>query len=262
VRVFLLLVLGGCGGAVCTSNCGVTIDTFVHWTLVATEFLPFDGETCDGIGATAVAISLTGPTTMTQRVDCSAYQFKFSSLPMGEYAVRAMAFDAAGALTRGMASTTFTVADASQSVYVDFPFADFVKTYQGTYFFKTAWDGAVKCGDATPKVINERLLMERGGVALAGTTTDGVPIDGTKAGPCRDGGGAASQAVRDLDWGPAQITISGEDGAGNTLYRKRFDTFVGAGESNPSADFDVPSILPDAGVPDAAPPDAALADAG
>ncbi len=103
--------------------------------------------------------------------------------------------------------------------------------------------------------------MVRGGAPLAGMTLDGTPLDGSMVGPCRDGGGGTSQAVLGLDWGPAQLTVTGEDDSGTVLYSKTFDTFVGAGLSNPTAELDVPSLAPDAGVADAG-VDAEAADAG
>jgi cysteine-rich repeat protein len=286
MKLLVLLALAGCGGAVCgngkleageqcddgnlvdgdgcSSTCKYepSVDTYIHWTFVATEFLPFDGESCDDVQAVKVGLTIAGPKPSTQVIDCGMYSIKLSRLPAGSYTVSAVATDASGAaLTSGLATASFVVADQTQNVYVDFPFADFMRSYTGDYFFRVSWAGQNHCAAASPPVMKERLLMVRDGVPLMGETTDQTPIDGSKAGPCRDAGGG-SQVVKGLDWGPAEITVTGEDAVGHALYSKTFATYVGAGPSNPAALLDVPSLAPDAGVPDAGVADAPLGDAG
>jgi hypothetical protein len=241
------------------------INTYLHWRFVATEFPGFDGETCDGIGAANVKVDVSGPKVDTQTAKCADSQVKLEQLPAGSYTVHMTALDGAGTpLTKGGATTTFTQASENQDVTVDFPYADFVKKYTGgTFFFRTNWGGAERCADAAPPVVKERLRLERAGVAIGGVTVDDhTPLDGSAVGLCRDGRPSdPSQAVTNLDWGPAQMTVTGEDGDGHVMYRKTFDTFVGAGIANPTAVFDVPSILPDAGPADAPAVDAPMVDA-
>jgi len=270
-----LLALAGCGGSVCgngqiesgeqcddgntadgdgcsaTCRAEATIDTFLHWEFVTDEYPGFTGETCQGVNVSTVQLTLTGPKPMTKSGACSDGQVKLSSLPAGTYRVDGAAFDPAGTtVTRGLSSKSFTVAGASQDVYLDFSYADLVRPYTGTYYFKTRWGGAASCATASPPVVKERVRLERGGAPLGGMTGDGVPLDGSSTGPCRDFNDT-SQFANGLAWGPASITITGEDGAGTVLYHQTLDTFVGAGIANPTAEIDVASIAPDAGVADA-----------
>jgi cysteine-rich repeat protein len=240
----------------CSSSCRAEeiVQTFIHWSFVASQYPPFTGETCDGLGAKQVTLALTGPKAITQSIDCSFGQYPFKQLPVGSYNVNAVLYDAAGgALTRGLATTSFVASGQKQDVFIDFPFEDFTGGYHGIYYFTTSWAGAARCNDAVPHVVKQRVRLERNGTSFPGVMTqDGLPIDGSAAGPCRDGGSGAAQAVLDLPWGPAQITVTGEDGNGTALFRKTFDTFVGAGVANPTAVLDVPSLFPpDAGVADA-----------
>ena len=62
-----------------------------------------------------------------------------------------------------------------------------------------------------------------------------------------------------VPFGQAQIAVSGRDTGGTEWFRGTFDTFVGAGVSNPILTFDVPSVV-DAAVdaPTDAPTDAGV----
>jgi cysteine-rich repeat protein len=240
------------GGDGCSATCRVeaTVDTFVHWQFLVGEFDGFDGETCLGVGAATVTLMITGPKTVTQTTDCSLAQIKLSSLPAGVYTVNAVALDAGGAsLTMGLASETFTVGNQTQDVYVTFRFDDFTRAYTGTFYFSVRFGGAA-CAGAVVPVARERVAMVRGGAPLSGATVDGIPIDGSLAGAC-PAETASAQSVNDLPWGPATITITGEDTEGTVLYQGTFGTFVGAGASNGTAAFDLTLVapLPDAPVP-------------
>jgi cysteine-rich repeat protein len=241
------------GGDGCSPSCRVeaTVDTFVHWQFVVGEFDSFDGETCLGVGAAKVTLMITGPKTLTQTTDCSLAQIKLSSLPLGVYTVNAVALDASGAaLTKGLASETFTAGGQTQDVFVSFPFADFTRAYTGTFYFSVHFGGAASCAGAVVPVARERVAMVRGGTPLTGATVGGIPIDGSLAGACPSET-ASAQAVNDLPWGPATITITGEDTEGTALYQGTFETFVGAGASNGTAAFDLTLVapLPDAPMP-------------
>jgi len=249
----------------CSSTCKVeaTIDTFIHWQFVATEFPPYQGANCSGLAASRVDLMLTGPKIVMATASCSDAQVKLSSLPLGDYTIHAAAFDAIGnTLTQGLASKTFTAAGQSQNVFIDFPFEDFTHAYTGTFYFTTKWAGVTTCDGAMPVVAQERVRLERGGEALTGATQDGTPLDGSRTGPCRDFDLASAQFANNLPWGPAMLTVTGEEADGTAAYRQTGATFVGPGLSTYIAQVDVPSILPDAGAPDAAVLDAPILDAG
>jgi cysteine-rich repeat protein len=237
----------------CSATCRVeaTADTFIHWQFVVGQFDGFDGETCLGLGVSKVTLTLTGPKMVTETSDCGLSQIKLSSLPAGTYAVSAVALDANGAtVTNGLASQTFT-AGATQDVYVNFPFEDFTRAYTGTYYFSVRYGGVASCADAEEPVARERITMVRGGTSLPGMTLDGIPLDGSLAGACHSAGESAPQQVNDLAWGPATVTITGETQGGTVLYRRSFDTFVGAGIANTTAELDLTLVAPR---PDAPPP--------
>ena len=81
-------------------------------------------------------------------------------------------------------------------------------------------------------------------------------------GDCRSLGEEFPQSALEVPWGPYVFTVVGLDGGGETQFEETFDTFVGAGVSNPEMDFVVDSLTPDAGVPDAGVADAGVPDAG
>ena len=234
----------------CSADCRAqeTNDTFVQFaSFIAEQF--FDGfvETCSGLEIAQVEVTVTGPVTRTERVDCNFGQIKLSSLPAGTYVATALAFDGAGAaISRGLARADFAVGAGDLNVSIGWPFEDFTRSYSGTFFFRVLWGGADRCAEAVPAVTRQRLILARDGLPLGG-------VDGSATGPCRDGADSLSQAVVNLPWGPARFTVSGEDDTGRTLFQGSFDTFVGAGLSNPPMAVDVPSILPDAGPVDAPP---------
>jgi cysteine-rich repeat protein len=274
--LLLLLVAAGCSGSVCgngkiedgeecddgntvdgdgcSAQCKfvATVDTYVHFLPFTIEGQPADAaETCGGVEASQVEVTVTGPKTVTQKVQCTLGQVKISSLPAGDYTVTAKAFDGSGnALTRGMAHGSFTQGTSQLQVDVVWPFADFIKDYHGTFYFALSWAGAQTCASAQEPVARERLLLTRDGTPLAGMTDDNVPLDGSQAGKCRDHNTTLAQFVTGLPWGAAKLTVTGEDSKGTALFRGTFDTFIGAGVANGVAELDVPSLLPDAG-PDA-----------
>ncbi len=251
------------GGDACSPECRAleTVDTFIHFSpFIARQFPDFKGDSCSGLEIDTVEIAIAGPRTMTQTVDCDLIQLKVSSLPDGAYTATARAFDASGAaITRGMASVGFTVAGETQDVHLDWPYEDFTRSYRGTFFFHVMWGGARTCAGAVPPVARQRLRLERGGVPVTGTVQTGEPLDGSATGACRDGGAPLAQAATNLVWGPARFTVTGEDEAGEALFQKSFDTFVGAGIVNLPIEYDVPSLLPDAGPVDV---DAGVPDGG
>ena len=50
------------------------------------------------------------------------------------------------------------------------------------------------------------------------------------------------QSATGVPFGPAQLTIVGRDAANAVLYTHVFDTFVGAGITNPTITYDVPAM--------------------
>lgn len=253
----------------CTSACTARtgLDVVVDWSFISPEF----NEGCGGIDATHVQLDVTGPTASSLRLGCGDSQHMYLALAPGEYTVAGQVWrvDLLGQLpdeaVTNVVTTPFTVTDPPSAppplmVPLVFAFEDFLESYTGKYYFKLRWGGVDTCAAAVPPVARHRLLLERDGAPLDGLTDAGDRIDGTSPGPCRDF--ADTQNVDGLPWGPAMLHIVGLDADGVARFEGSFETFVGAGVSNPVLELDVPSNAPDAGVPDAGPPDAAPADAG
>jgi hypothetical protein len=251
------------GTAGCANGCvRDTNDVQLIWTLLGAEL--DGGESCVSIGASTAEFTFTGPAPRVETVPCDFAQTFFRDFANGDYQVRGILRDEMGVeMTSGMAVASFTMTGTDQTVTIDFPFADFLDSQTGNLYFRVAWSGSLTCTGAVPPVTQQVLLIERDGMALEGMTDTGAPIDGSGPGMCRPAEAAEmSQKVIGMEWGPAQVTITGLDSTGTPQFEETFDTFVGAGAGNPEYLFDVNSLTPDAGPPDAGPPDAAPPDAG
>ena len=252
------------GGDACSPECKAlkTVDTFIHFSpFIAKQFPDFPGDSCSGLEVETVEVTVTGPRSVTERSDCLLNQIKIASLPDGNYTATGKAFDRQGAaLTRGLAQLQFTVAGQTQNVDIDWTYEDFLKSYTGTFYFQLKWGGAAKCAEAAQPVVRQRLRLERNGVPSTAMLPSGEKLDGSNTGACYDG--STALAAVGIPWGPVRFTVTGEDAGGTALYRKAFDTFVGAGIVNQTITYDVPSLLPDAGPADAGVADARAPDGG
>lgn len=232
----------------CSNSCVVqdTLDAQVSWTILATEyagvFAEFS-ETCGGVAADEIELSFTGPMVFAERMDCSYLNTPIRALLPGDYTIEAILYDTEDGsvqLTNGETNASFTIAEGqveAAAVTLDFGFADFLGSYVGTYYFSITWDG-LSCAEAG--VSEQVLLLERDGLPLQGVTDNGDEIDGSTPGTCRTE--EFAQAIASLPWGPAIMTIKGLDDEGTVIYEGAFDTFVGAGLSNPEHGFDVPRL--------------------
>ena len=82
----------------------------------------------------------------------------------------------------------------------------------------------------------------------------GTPLNGSAEGDCLAADPTVEQFPQSalmVPFGAATFTVEGLDAARDVQFSETFDTFVGAGISNPELVFDVASTAPDAGVPDA-----------
>ena len=135
---------------------------------------------------------------------------------------------------------------------VKVPYTAWTMSYTGTFLFRLTWGGQ-PCAMATPAVVTQVLTMMAGGQLVTKTDDSGHAPTGTDPEPCVPSSNQFAEFIDGLPFGPATLQVVGEDGSGSAVFANLFQTFVGAGKSNPTLDFDMP--LPDAGVPDA-PPDA------
>jgi cysteine-rich repeat protein len=240
-----------------------THDAQIIWTMLAHEAEGFS-ENCSGVAASTVHLVVEGPLPSTRDIECNYSQYMVNALAPGEYTVTGTLLDGAGnPITNGQTRTTFSIAGAPTGtpvqVRLDFPFADFTRTdYTGDWFYTVTWGGvANKCSAATPPVVKTRVRLERDGQVIK--SKEGTPVDGSTPVACYEGDAAHAPAINHLPWGPADVVITGLDATDTPQFEASFETFVGAGISNPTMIFDVNSLTPDAGPPDAGVPDAAPA---
>jgi cysteine-rich repeat protein len=244
----------------CTNSCAAIFQATVSWTLVGQEVPDFK-ENCSGVGAASIKLEMSGADTATEEVECSFFQLTLTGLSPGQYQVKGTLLDSLGEpLTMGNSVTGFTIASTDVQTTLNFPFADFVGSYNGNWFHRFKWDAVDTCAAAVPPLAMTRIRLERGGQAIMDTA--GVAVDGLTPLACVDFTAGFASSINNLPWGPARAIITGLDSGGTPQFAETFDTFVGAGVANDPFEYDVNSLAPDGGPPDAAVPDAALPDAG
>jgi hypothetical protein len=130
---------------------------------------------------------------------------------------------------------------------INVPWEAWTKTYTGTFLFRLDWGGG-SCETATPPVATQNLKLVAGGKVVAKLDDKAHKVDGTDDAPCRPLSEPFAQYVEDLPFGPATLEIVGKDAGGVRTYVRSIETFVGADKNNPTITFDVPAVVPDAGV--------------
>lgn len=230
----------------CTSACSIAGEptaAVVRWSFNREAVPGFEGDACTDLGAARVAVELVhaGDPSVRYRAfeDCALRQVTFLTVPSGSYAVELRVLDGVGAdLTRA----PITALAEHEVTDVNIAPDDWARDYDGSFFFRVRWNG-MDCGDADPPVAQQRLRLERAGVAIADTTTAGDAFDGSESSPCRPYADLSPQSALGVPWGHATITIVGYDNRGAELYRGTRATFIGAGPTNPELLFDVhPSL--------------------
>ncbi|RMH40171.1 MAG: hypothetical protein D6689_14790 [Deltaproteobacteria bacterium] len=252
----------------CDNNCLSNLPTLrVRWVFNRDAADQFDQDGCLDLGVSRVEVDIvhaTDPTVAESASEtCSLRQVTFLALPRGDYVVTLRPVDSDGALlTRAPIENLVTVREDVEAEF-NIPYDQWARDYTGTLYFRLHWGQAdVDCAAAVPPVVQQRLTLERDGTAVAQSTEQGTPLDGSAPGPCQSLAEPFPQSALSVPWGPYTLHVEGLDGAGDAQFAGDFDTFVGAGVSNPEMQFVVPSLAPDAGVPDAGPADAPVADAG
>ena len=250
----LVLVVGAalsftCGG---DGNGHVPVDTTVTWVFDSYPALGItEGDSCLDLGIDKVEIDLTGPEPATMTGSCTDRQVVFLDLVPGTYAAVATPLDVNGtSLVKAPVAFTVDVGSTNGMTQVNVPYTAWTTAYTGSFYFKIAWGGN-GCATAMPPVIEQTVTLSENGTPTALKSDDGTKLDGTQAEPCRDGS-KATTLVAQMPFGPATIQIIGKDSGGLVQYKQQFDTFVGAGITNPTMVYDVAGP-PDAPLPDAMP---------
>jgi len=248
----------------CTNSCRVRLpkELTIKWAFNKGAAEGFSTDSCTDMGAFNVEVSIAGPVNDMKTESCPLRQVVFEDLPNGTYVVTLNPIDFQDeSIVKAPLERTIMVSDAPQEIEMIVHPDDWAHDYTGLFFFRLRW-GGYDCSAALPPVAKHRLTLEVGGTPVTKLTDNGDPLDGSATGACRSVTEEFPQSAADVPFGPATFTITGYDSGDQPRFEQTFDTFVGAGLSNPELVFDVGSLYPDAGVPDAGGADAAVTDAG
>lgn len=253
--VVLLAACGGDDGDPCAHiDCTPQSRTVVKWTFNAYPERGFPMDSCVDFGVHKVAVDVVDADGFaTSGIDdCGNAQATFTNLAPGEYDVYVMPRDVEG---NGLLSAPATgkvmageVGNPSE-VTINVPWDAWLGTHTGTFLFRISW-GGMSCEEVTPAIELTALTLTVNGVVQSLVTDDGQKLDGSDKKPCKPLGDNFPQSALGVPFGPATFLVEGYDEEDNMMFSHEFETFVGAGITNPTLTFDVP-IMPE--MPD--PPD-------
>ena len=209
----------------------------------------FTSDGCLDVGATSVRVDLAGPVTESKVGSCPARQVEWSGLPAGAYTATVTPLDEASQPLVGTAPTVQVELGGEPDTVIQkdvaVPPEAWTRTMTGTFAFLVRFAGVTCPPTAASQVITVRI----GGVATMRSTTRPpvYRLDGSQPVPCVMSSQSAAENAEEMPFGRAQVEVVGRDSMGAEQYRGTFETFVGAGRSNPILTFDVPSVI-DAGV--------------
>jgi len=240
----------------------------VKWEFNSAAAPGFTNDGCLDVGAISMRIDLAGPLPSQQQVSCAMRQVTYTELPAGTYTASLTPLDSSGASLVTAPVTALVAANTTYNttaeVTVVVPPEAWARPMTGAFFFLLRWMG-MECSTAAPPVAMQRVTLRVNGTpvtqqANVGSTVYPIyTLDGSAQVTCVMASLAQAEAARMVPFGRAQLQVSGRDTGGTEWFRGTFDTFVGAGVSNPILTFDVPSVI-DAGID--APTDAPEVDAG
>jgi hypothetical protein len=241
--------LAACGGGVddpcATQDCTPKGHTVVKWTFDAYPERGFPMDSCVDFGVAKVAVDVVDANgfATSLRDDCGSAQATFSGLEPGDYDVYVMPLDAAGTPVLAAPMTGKVTAGevgAPTETTVNVPWDAWPGTHTGTFLFRISW-GGMSC-ETVPTVKNQTVTLTVNGVVQNITTDDGQMLNGSDKKPCKKLTDSFPQSALDAAFGPATLLVEGYDDADNMAFSKQFDTFVGAGITNPTLTFDVPTM--------------------
>ena len=251
-----------CGGGTtqqcANNNCTLPSQDVVKFTFDAYPQWQFPMDSCSDLGVSKVQVDATdgAGVVTTLVVDCGEAQATFEGLEAGPYTVAVTPLDGGGAsLVKAPVTTMLTSQGpgTTSSSSVNVPWDSWTQTYTGTFLFRLSW-GGMSCAAAAPAVATQELTLMVNGQTFTGMTDTMHHMNGMDPEMCKPLTDNFPESALTVPFGPATLTVLGKDNGGNVHFQHTFDTFVGAGISNPTITYDVPAPTMDAGVD--APPDA------
>ncbi len=229
----------------CLSTCKARVLSrlFVKWSFNSDPDRGFSGDSCLEMGARQVEVALEGgpgPDPIEPIVEsCSSFQAAFVDIPSADYTIKLKVLDSDGQLiVNSPVEAEYLFSGGNETTEVVVPADAWKDSYLGDFFFRVSWGGAT-CDEAEPLVVEQTLSLVVNGVTVSQSTEDGAAMDGSAASACIDLDQELPQVARDVPFGPAQFKVQGHDDLGAVVYEEIFETFVGAGVSNPVLVFDV-----------------------
>lgn len=240
-------VLAGCGGddgGCPTDDCTLKGRTVIKWTFDVDETRGFPGDSCVDFGVQKVNVEVVDSSGGVQGIieDCGVQQVTFSGLAPGDYSVYVTPLDSAGesVVTEAAAGTIAAgTHEVPTETTINVPYTSWIGTFTGTFLFRLSW-GGVSCELATPVIQDQTVKLLVNDVPVDVTTDDGQVMNGTDKKPCKKLSANFPQSALAVPFGPASFLVQGFDTTGTMMFETSFETFVGAGITNPTLTFDVP----------------------
>ncbi len=245
-----LIALAACGGDDDSSNpcptgdCTLAARTTVKWTFNAYPERKFPMDSCTDFGVARVSIDIIDAEgfAISGQDNCGNGQAVFSGLAPGDYTVYMMPLDLDGndLLTAPVVSLV-TAGDDNRELTMNVPWDAWLAGPEatGTFLFRISW-GGMSCETTTVK--DQIVKLTVNGVVQALTTDDGQVLNGADKKPCKRLTDNFPQSVLGAEFGMAELLIEGYDETSSMMYSHTFETFVGAGITNPTLTFDVPTM--------------------
>lgn len=231
-----------------TGSCDLPGSTVIKWKFNSYPDLNFDSDACTELAVSKVRVELVGiedPTVVeTADTNCGEAQHTFIDLPVQNYAVGVTPLDVDGnslVTMPAMGSTPAGTTGASVTLTVNVQFELWMRQYTGQFLYRIKWGGQT-CMAATPVVKTQIIKLTAGGSVTNLTNTMNQTLDGTENFVCYEFTEQFPQNVMNLPFGPATIEIRGVDVNSLDKFKQTFDTFIGAGNFNPTLTYDVQAI--------------------
>jgi cysteine-rich repeat protein len=202
--------------------------------------------TCSDLGIAQAHLTLSGPTSKDDMVDCDSGQFPtYDKLDPGSYQATVTFLDAQGTpVTKPVVSAPVDVEVGSTPAQVDLVFqtSDYMKSYTGNFDFVPGWGHKTTACNAASITQETLTLTPMGSTApLAKTTCAGVSLSGN-AGPCHTACSPKNyDEAASIPWGYYDLTVTGLT-SGIMTFCQKFTVFVGVGAGTPTYDLVVDPV--------------------